>query len=93
MGGMKLPQLNLRDLFWLVLVTALAVMWQLERRSTAAVPLPAPAPAAAPPGRFMIVALEGSGHRLVMYDTATGQSWTKSSDGYQWVNYTPPPKQ
>jgi hypothetical protein len=29
---MKLPQLSLRDLFWLVLVCALAVGWCLERR-------------------------------------------------------------
>jgi hypothetical protein len=28
---MKLPQLSLRDLFWLVLVCALAVGWGLDR--------------------------------------------------------------
>mgnify|MGYP001049340994 CR=1 FL=1 len=28
---MKLPQLHLRDLFWLVLVSALAVGWWVER--------------------------------------------------------------
>lgn len=28
---MKLPQLHLRDLFWLVLVCGLAVRWSLER--------------------------------------------------------------
>jgi hypothetical protein len=29
---MKLPQLSLRDLFWLVLVCALALGWWLEHR-------------------------------------------------------------
>ena len=29
---MKLPQLSLRDLFWLVLVCALAVGWWVNRR-------------------------------------------------------------
>jgi len=29
---MKLPQLTLRDLFWLVLVCALAVGWWVERQ-------------------------------------------------------------
>lgn len=29
---MKLPQLSLRELFWLVLVCALALGWWLERR-------------------------------------------------------------
>jgi len=32
---MKLPQLYIRDLFWLVLVCALAVGWWVERRSLA----------------------------------------------------------
>lgn len=30
---MKLPQLSLRDLFWLVLVCALALAWWIERRA------------------------------------------------------------
>jgi hypothetical protein len=29
---MKLPQLSLRELFWIVLVCALAVGWWVERR-------------------------------------------------------------
>ena len=33
---MKLPQLSLRDLFWLVLVCALAVGWWVDKRSAAA---------------------------------------------------------
>jgi hypothetical protein len=33
---MKLPQLALRDLFWLVLVAALVCAWWLDHRSLAA---------------------------------------------------------
>jgi hypothetical protein len=36
MTAMNLPKLNLRDLFWLIVVVAMGLGWWMERRTTVA---------------------------------------------------------
>lgn len=78
---MKLPQLNLRDLFWLVVVVALALAWW---RGT---PQPLP-PATAPIGRWQLLITNKDEQLLI--DTTSGTIWEYQPHSGSWFKRSPP---
>ena len=78
---MKLPQLNLRDLFWLVVVAALALAWWRGVQQPVA-------PAAPPIGRWQL--LIGKGGEELLIDTTTGTIWEYQPHNGNWFKRSPP---
>jgi hypothetical protein len=82
---MTLPQLSLRDLFWLVLMAALGLGWWVDhQRPVPQIPLTPPAQA----GRWEVVI--GKDGAEILLDTATGETWRYES--YRWLPRPAPAK-
>ena len=64
---MKLPQLTLRDLFWLVLVAAMGCGWWVERNR----PIPEPQ-SPLPAGRYQIHSPYPHGLQILCCDSSVG---------------------
>jgi hypothetical protein len=87
MGSMKLPQVSLRDLFWLVLVVGMGLGWWIDHQK----PVPqAPPPVLPQTGRWQFV-MDGNG-KQVMVDTTTGELWTYDTYHAKWGSRRSPPK-
>ena len=78
---MKLPQVTLRELFWLVLIVALALGWWVDRSR----PVQPPAP---PAGRYQMFLDKGD--ELYMVDTATGKYSIYSRSDFKWYERKSP---
>lgn len=76
---MTLPNLNLRELFWLVVVVAMGVCWWVDHQR----PIPQRAAPALPPqiGRWQVV-VTGKDHNPMLIDTVTGETWRYRD--YRW---------
>jgi hypothetical protein len=83
-SSMKLPQLTLRDLFWLVLVAAILCGWWVGRQQPEPALIQVPP---AEPGRYELVI--GKDGLQIMVDTATGESWTYDGYSGKWVRRSP----
>jgi hypothetical protein len=58
---------SLKDLFWLVLVLALAAGWFFQHQSTT--------------GRYQMSPFPGNSGAIIIFDTQTGKSWVNGVGG------------